>query len=148
MKSNNQTFIDPRLQAKERYFQQLHLATFETMGYMQAVMQAVSMTGQDVSAAHEDVAQLRRDYEVTEKLAPCQQAPYAQLCQNTRDMLLRDDVAQATKAQLCAAATITLNHLRIMHEIPDDLLDIEQVTGELKANMLQHQQAWERILGE
>jgi hypothetical protein len=46
---SDEKFVDPRLQAKEAVFQQLHLSTFDTMGYAHAIIQEVNLTGKDIA---------------------------------------------------------------------------------------------------
>jgi len=64
-------FVDPRLQAREAMFQQLHLSTFETMSYARAIQQQVEESGHDIDAENTDFLQLLRDfrYQRTQSLA-------------------------------------------------------------------------------
>ena len=141
-------FVDPRLQAKEAVFQQLHLSTFDTMGYAHAVMQKVNESGKDIEASDENFQQLLRDYKITRSLAPIKDSPLASLCIQTSDELSNPKHANASIAQLTAAATNTLNHWRILAEIPEDLRDVEEVSSTLKENYAGHLLAWQQILEE
>jgi len=142
----SEKFVDPRLQAKETMFQQLHLSTFDTMAYANSIVQEVNSTGKDIPEQHEDYQQLIRDYEVTRNLSNIKETPLFELCEKTDQKLADKNAANATYAQLCAAATNSLNHWRILCEIPKDLLDNQAVTQSLKQNLNQHKQAWVQIL--
>ena len=142
----NEKFIDPRLQAKEALFEQLHLSTFDTMSYAHAVMQSVQENGYDVESDDENFQQLLRDFEVTSNLMSLVDTPLQSLHQTTSLIISENKQPNASIAQLCAAATNTLNHWRILCEIPEDLRDNEEVTGQLKANYFQHKKAWESMI--
>jgi DNA-binding helix-hairpin-helix protein with protein kinase domain len=139
-------FVDPRLQAREAIFQQLHLSTFETMGYARAIAQYVEETGHDIETDNADYQQLLRDYQITKNLAPIEGSRVEMLCVQTDASLNTNSQAHATYAQLCAAATSALNHWRILSEIPEDLRDNEEVTRALKDKFQQQVQTWEYIL--
>ena len=141
-------FIDPRLQAREKLFQQLHLSTFETMGYARAIQQEVEQSGHDIDADNSDYQQLLRDYEVTKNLAPLSESHVEGLCEETDALLKKKQHANANYAQLCAAATSALNHWRILSEIPLDLRDKAEVTKALKEKFQQHMFTWEYILSD
>jgi hypothetical protein len=141
-------FIDPRLQAREEIFQRLHLSTFETMGYARAIAQQVEQTGYDIESNHPDYQQLQRDYQVTKNLAPTEGSEIEQLCSQTDAALKVASHANATYAQLCAAATSALNHWRILSEIPMDLRDKDEITQALKEKFQQQMQAWKYVLAD
>lgn len=138
--------VDPRLQAREEVFQKLHLSTFETMGYARAIAQQVEQSGYDIESDNADYQQLLRDYQITKNLAPLADSPIELLCTETDDCLKKKIHANASYAQLCAAATSALNHWRILSEIPEDLRDNEEVTRALKDKFQQQMQTWEYIL--
>jgi hypothetical protein len=145
---SDEKFVDPRLQAKEHIFQQLHLSTFDTMGYAHAIIQEVNASGKDVEADNENYQQLLRDYEITKNIAPIADTPLALLCSQTNDKIANSAKAHASIAQLCAAATNSLNHWRILVEIPEDLLEVEEVSRQLKENYANHLGAWRNMLQE
>ena len=139
-------FVDPRLQARETLFQNLHLSTFETMGYANAIGLYVQEHGHDIEADNPEFLQLKRDYEVTKNLASIAQSQLEPLCDKTDAILKRTTNAFANCAQLCAAAIGALNHWRILYEIPADLRDNEIVTKEIKARFQQNMRTWEYIV--
>lgn len=141
-------FVDPRLQAKEAVFQQLHLSTFDTMGYAHAIIREVNDSGKDIAEDNDNYQQLLRDYQVTKNMAPIADSPLALLCKQTDGYIKNSNQAYASISQLCAAATNSLNHWRILAEIPEDLLDVEEVSSQLKENYANHLAAWHRVLGE
>nr|WP_297349636.1 hypothetical protein [uncultured Glaciecola sp.] len=145
---SDEKFVDPRLQAKEAIFQQLHLSTFDTMGYAHAVIQEVNESGKDIAEDNDNYQQLLRDYQVTRNIAPIADSPLALLCKQTDGYIKNSNQAHASISQLCAAATNTLNHWRILVEIPDDLLDIKEVSSQQKENYASHLAAWHQVLGE
>jgi hypothetical protein len=145
---SDEKFVDPRLQAKEAIFQQLHLSTFDTMGYAHAIIQEVNNSGKDIAENNDNYQQLLRDYQVTKNMAPIADSPLALLCTQTDGYINNAKQAHASISQLCAAATNTLNHWRILAEIPEDLLDIEEVSSQLKENYANHLAAWHQVLGE
>ena len=145
---SDEKFVDPRLQAKERIFQQLHLSTFDTMGYAHAIIQEVNENGKDIEANNESYQQLLRDYEITKNMAPIADTPLALLCSQTNDKISNSQQAHASIAQLCAAATNSLNHWRILVEIPEDLLKVDEVSSQLKENYASHLSAWHNMLQE
>lgn len=143
---SNDKFVDPRLQDREHLFQNLHLSVFETMGYAHTIQAQVEKTGQDIEPNNPEYLQLLRDYEITKNLAPIEQSALAQLCSET-DIILKLGVnALANCAQLCAAASIALNHWRILDEIPTDLRDNDIVTKALKEKFQLQMQTWNAIL--
>ncbi|WP_371195598.1 hypothetical protein [Glaciecola sp. SC05] len=139
-------FVDPRLQAREAMFQQLHLSTFETMGYARAIQQLVEESGCDIEADNTDLLQLLRDYEVTKNLSQISESHLEALCEQTDQLVKSKSIANANLAQLCAAASSALNHWRILSEIPVDLREKEQVTKALKEKFQHHMNTWEYIL--
>nr|WP_136250596.1 hypothetical protein [Ningiella ruwaisensis] len=139
-------FVDPRLQAREKMFQQLHLSTFETMGYAHNIQSYVEKTGQDIESDHPDYQQLLRDYEITKNLSKLDDSQLEGLCAQTDAALKSKTQANAVYAQLCAAACSALNHWRILSEIPLDLRDNDEVTKTLKNKFHQHKDTWEFIL--
>lgn len=141
-------FVDHRLQAREALFQQLHLSTFETMGYARAIGLQVEASGYDVDANNGDFMQLLRDYEITKNLSKLSKSELAVLCEKTKVLLESKEQANANIAQLCAAATCALNHWRILSEIPIDLRDKDEVTKTLKEKFQQHKSSWEYILAD
>jgi len=145
---SGEKFIDPRLQAKEHIFQQLHLSTFDTMGYAHAIIQEVNKSGKDVEEDNDNYQQLLRDYEITRNIAPIANTPLATLCSQTNDKIANSQLAHASIAQLCAAATNSLNHWRILAEIPEDLLEVDEVSSSVKENYANHLNAWRDILQE
>ena len=148
----DEKFVDPRLQAKEALFQQLHLSTFDTMGYAHAIIQEVNNQGFDIEVTNENYQQLVRDYEITKALAPIQESQLVELCEQSDEIVssngTKRNMAYASIAQLLAAATNTLNHWRILSEIPEDLRAVEEVTATLKQNYQGHLQAWTNTLQE
>jgi hypothetical protein len=142
---NEDKWVDPRLQAKESMFQQLHLSNFETMGYARNIQQYVEQNGHDIQSVHPDYLQLLRDYEVTKNLSPIQGSELAPLCEKTDSVLERGKQAYASKAQLLGTATSALNHWRILCEIPDDLRDNDMVTEQLKESFHRHLRTWDYI---
>lgn len=144
----NEKFIDARLKAREKMFQQLHLSTFDTMCYARNIQELVKQNGHDIQSTNHDYIQLARDYQVTKNLAPLYESQLEPLCENTDQLLKTNDQALANKAQLCAAAISTLNHWRILSEIPEDLRDSDTVTKALKDKFNHHMQTWEYILDD
>jgi hypothetical protein len=145
---SDEKFVDPRLQAKEAIFEKLHLSTFDTMGYAHAIIQEVNDSGKDVQANNDNYQQLLRDYQITKSMAPIADSPLELLCTQTDENIKESQQAHASISQLCAAATNTLNHWRILAEIPEDLLDVEDVSSQLKENYANHLAAWRQILQE
>lgn len=145
---NEEKFIDARLQARENMFQQLHLSSFETMGYARAIQTQVEETGHDIEPSNLDYLQLLRDYEVTKNLAPITGSMLEPLCEQTDQVLKQSEQAFANCAQLCAAAISALNHWRILSEIPIDLRDNEDVTKELKNKFHRHMRTWDYIVSD
>ena len=143
---SNSKFVDPRLQAKEHLFQNLHLSVFDTMGYANAIQTSVEKTGQDIEPSHPEYIQLLRDYEITRNLAPIEHSALADLCKETNNILKMGVNALASCAQLCAAATIALNQWRILDEIPADLRDNDIITKALKEKFHLQMQTWRFIL--
>ncbi len=141
-------FVDPRLQARESMFQQLHLSTFETMGYARSIQEQVEQTGRDIDQDNTEYQQLLRDYQITKNLAAIDGSQIEPLCKKTDQVLKSSQQAYANSAQLCAAATSSLNHWRILSEIPVDLRDQEFVTKALKDKFHQHMSTWEYILDD
>ncbi|MBF7071788.1 hypothetical protein ISG33_00055 [Glaciecola sp. MH2013] len=144
----NEKFVDPRLQAKEALFQQLHLSTFDTMSYAQAIFDEVNNQGFDIDAENESFQQLLRDYEVTKAVASISDSPLEALCERSDAIIKNKQKAFASTAQLLAAATNTLNHWRILSEVPEDLRNVDEVSATLKANYQGHLNAWNNILAE
>jgi hypothetical protein len=129
-------------------FQNLHLSTFETMGYARAIAQEVEQTGKDIEVSNSDYQQLLRDYNVTKNLAPIDGTQIGKLCARTDVILKSDKHANATYAQLSAAGTSALNHWRILSDIPLDLRDKDEVTRVLKEKFQQQMATWEYILSD
>ncbi|MGB3726450.1 MAG: hypothetical protein WA981_11835 [Glaciecola sp.] len=142
---NDVKFVDPRLEAREQMFQQLHLSTFETMGYVQSIQEYVAHNGRDIDPTNTEYQQLLRDYEITKNLAPISDSKLKPLCQQTDEIISQNRAALANKAQLCGAAISALNHWRILSEIPEDLRDNEVVTKTLKEKFQQYLRSWEYI---
>lgn len=145
---SKEKFVDPRLQAKESIFQHLHLSTFDTMAYAHAVIQEVNSSGRDISNNNETFQQLLRDYEITKNVSKTIDSPLETLCSKTSEYLNVSNKPNASLAQLAAAATNALNHWRILNEIPEDLIDVDEVTSKLKGNYKQHLMAWKQMLSE
>lgn len=141
-------YIDPRLQARENLFQQLHLSSYETMGYARAIQDHVEQTGYDIEPSNLDYLQLLRDYEVTKNLAPIIGSQLEPLCEYTDEVLKQRSQAFANRAQLCAAAISTLNLWRILSEIPTDLRDNDMVTKELKDRFHRNMRTWDYIVND
>jgi hypothetical protein len=141
-------FVDPRLQAKEAVFEQLHLSAYDTMTYAHAIIEEVNQSGHDIPVSNEHYQQLLRDYEITRAMASTADSPLHPLCEKTDMMLQSNQHANASVAQLTAAATNTLNHWRILCEIPEDLREINAVTKQLKQNYQNHLNAWKHLLSE
>lgn len=139
-------FVDPRLQARESLFQQLHLSSFETMGYAHNIQKEVELSGSDIAPTNLDYLQLLRDYEVTKNLAPINGSQLAPLRDKTDAILKQSNHAFANRAQLCAAAISSLNHWRILSEIPEDLRDNDIVSKELKETFNRHLHSWDYIV--
>jgi hypothetical protein len=139
-------FVDPRLQAREKLFQKLHLSIFETMGYARTIQSYVEKNGHDIEPSNVDFIQLLRDYEVTKNLAPIAQSQLEPLCEKTDSILKQGTSALANCAQLCAAAISALNHWRILYEIPADLRENESVTKTLKDRFHANMRMWEHIV--
>jgi hypothetical protein len=144
----NDRFVDPRLQAREAMFQQLHLSTFETMGYARAIQQQVEETGRDIEPENSDFLQLLRDYEVTKNLAQLTDSQLETLCEQTNAIIKSKQQANANLAQLSAAAISALNHWRILCDIPVDLRENDEVTKALKEKFQQQVNTWEYILAD
>jgi hypothetical protein len=142
----NNKFVDPRLQARESLFENLHLSVFETFGYAHAIQRYVEDTGHDIEPDNPEFLQLLRDYEVTKNLAPISQSKLEPLCEETDTILRERTKALANCAQLCAAAISALNHWRILYEIPSDLLVNDTVSKVLKDNFKEHVRTWEFIV--
>lgn len=138
--------IDPRLQAREEMFQRLHLSIFETMSYVNNIQDVVQKTGQDIDSDNSDYLQLLRDYEITKNLSPLKDSPNIILCEQTDEIIKSKKQACANVAQLCAAATSTLNLWRILSEIPEDLRDVDEVTKTLKQKYHSNADNWEFII--
>ena len=145
---SDEKFVDPRLQAKEAVFEQLHLSTYDTMTYAHAIIEEVNKDGHDIPTSNENFQQLLRDYEITRAMAPIADSPLHSLCEKTDDAVQTNQHANASIAQLTAAATNTLNHWRILCEIPEDLREVNAVTKQLKENYKNHLNAWKHILSE
>lgn len=143
---SEQKFVDPRLQAREQSFQQLHLSSFETMGYARTIQEMVAKTGLDIESDNTEYLQLLRDYQITRNLATIKDAPIEALCAQTNALLEQTDMAYANQAQLCAAATTALNYWRILSDIPLDLRDDDTVSKALKEKFAQYMETWEYIL--
>lgn len=144
----NDKYVDPRLQARERFFENIHLSVFDTMNYARAIQEEVESTGYDIEADNLDYQQLLRDYEVTKNLSPIRESLLEPLCQKTDELLHQGDHAYANYAQLCAAATSSLNHWRMLAEIPEDLRCEEGVTKPLKQQYRHYFQTWEYIISD
>lgn len=138
--------IDPRLQAREQSFQQLHLSSFETMGYARTIQETVAKTGLDIEPDNTEYLQLLRDYQITRNLAAIEDAPIETLCSQTNTLLEQTNIAYANQAQLCAAATTALNYWRILSDIPLDLRDDDTVCKALKEKFAQYMETWEYII--
>ncbi|MFW8590759.1 hypothetical protein ACOI22_08155 [Glaciecola sp. 2405UD65-10] len=143
---SEQKLVDPRLQAREQSFQQLHLSSFETMGYARTIQEMVAKTGLDIESDNTEYLQLLRDYQITRNLATIKDAPIEALCAQTNALLEQTDMAYANQAQLCAAATTALNYWRILSDIPLDLRDDDTVSKALKEKFAQYMETWEYIL--
>lgn len=141
-------FVDARLQAREALFQQLHLSTFETMGYARAIQQEVEASGYDIEPDNGEFLQLLRDYEVTKNLSKVSESHLEALCEQTSHLIKKKHAANANLAQLCAAAISALNHWRILSEIPVDLREKDEVTKTLKEKFQQLMNTWEYILND
>ena len=145
---NDKKYIDPRLQARESFFKNIHLSVYETMNYARSIQEEVESTGFDIEVDNQDYQQLLRDYEVTKNLSPIQESLLEDLCHKTDHLLHQGDHAYANYAQLCAAATSSLNHWRILAEIPEDLRDEDEVTKSLKQRFQHYYQTWEYIISD
>lgn len=141
-------FVDPRLQAREELFETLHLSIFETMSYARAIQNYVEETGLDIESNNADYLQLLRDFQITKNLSPINDSLLEPLCENTDKVLKQKNNAYANCAQLCAAAISTLNHWRILSEIPEDLRSIDAVTKTLKKQFHHHMRTWEYIIDD
>ena len=137
---------DPRLVARENFFEHLHLSIFETINYAQSIQQVVEATGHDIEADHPDYQQLLRDYEITRNLSPIAGSQLTALCNKTDVLLKKGKQAYANSAQLCAAAISALNHWRILSDIPEDLRSNDKVTKTLIEKFNHFAETWELIL--
>ncbi len=145
---NDRKFMDSRLQERERFFKNIHLSVYDTMNYARAIQEEVETTGYDIEVDNIEYQQLLRDYEVTKNLSPIQESMLEDLCQKTDKLLHDGDHAYANYAQLCAAATSSLNHWRILAEIPEDLRSDEKVTKPVKQRFQHYFQTWEYIISD
>jgi len=141
-------FVDPRLQAREAMFQQLHLSTFETMSYARAIQQQVEDSGHDIDAENTDFLQLLRDFQITKNLSKLSDSRLESICEKTSSVINAKNVANANIAQLCAAAISALNHWRILSDIPLDLRDKDEVTKTLKEKFQHYMNTWEYIVSD
>ncbi|MDG1122243.1 MAG: hypothetical protein P8J70_06105 [Glaciecola sp.] len=141
---HNDKFIDPRLQEKEALFQQLHMASFDVIMHINAIQEIVKVTSQDILPTNEHYVDLVRSFKIT--LAMCTQLEpeINSLAQATQKIMSEDSkVAYASQAQICAAAVNCLNHWRILKQIPEDLLKVDEVTATLKQRFTQHLAMWD-----
>lgn len=141
-------YIDPRLQAKEKLFEQLHLSVFDTMAHAQAAVHEYQTTENDLAEDNSALTQLQRDYAITRNLTKTEDSVLEPLVELTDKALATSSVANIFKSQVCAAAINSLNHFRIISEIPDDLMDVEQVTKTIRSNYHMHQTQWRELLSD
>jgi hypothetical protein len=141
---HNDKFIDPRLQEKEALFQQLHMASFDVIMHINAIQEIVQATSQDIPSTNEHYLELVRSYKIT--LAMCSQLEpeINTLAQATKRVLSDESkVAFASQAQICAAAVNCLNHWRILKQIPEDLLQVDEISATLKQRFTEHLAMWD-----
>lgn len=140
---HDEKFVDPRLQAKERLFQQLHTASFDVIMHINAIQSEVQHTAMDISPSNEHYLALVRSYEITLSMCDGLEAELFTLTEATSKVLSDSEYAFATQAQICAAAVNCLNHWRIIKQIPQDLIDVEEVSATIKQRFTEHLAMWD-----
>ncbi len=140
---HNDRFVDPRLQAKEALFQQLHMASFDVIMHINAIQNEVQDTSCDISPSNEHYLALVRNYQITLKMCDGLEAELIALTEATGKVISDPEYAFATQAQICAAAVNCLNHWRIIKQIPADLLEIDEVSATIKQRFTEHLAMWD-----
>lgn len=138
-------FIDPRLQAKEALFQKIHVEGFAILAHISAIQSIVENTGCDIPSDNEDFIALQSRF--TTVLEGCHDVPteLKTLINQTSEALESEDIAYATKAQLCTMGLHTLQHWLILSDIPEDLRDVDEVTASIKEKLMMHLSMWHKF---
>jgi hypothetical protein len=141
---HNDKFVDPRLQEKEALFQHLHMVSFDVIMHINAIQEIVQATSKDIAASNEHYIELVRSFKIT--LTMCSELePEIMTLIGATKRVLSDDSSHAfaTQAQICAAAVNCLNHWRILKHIPEDLLQIDEISATLKQRFTEHLAMWD-----
>jgi hypothetical protein len=139
-------FIDPRLVAKEGLFQELHQVNFEILAHINAIQQVVMQSQRDISKDNENWQAIHAIFDT--HLADITELPQEveALVSKSRKYVNRDaGVATAHKAQVIACAAQALTYWRILGEVPDDLMEIEEVTATTKKQFMTHLSMWHKF---
>lgn len=141
---HNDKYVDPRIQEKEALFQQLHMASFDVIMHINAIQKVVQTTLQDISPSNEHYLELVRSFKITQAMCTSLEPEIVTLTQATNKILSEDSTfAYATQAQICAAAVNCLNHWRIIKQIPEDLLSVDEISATLKHRFTEHLVMWD-----
>lgn len=141
---SNERFVDPRLVAKEPLFQQLHQLNFDILQHINAIQTQVMQYQRDISPDNPDWNALRDIYE--SHLKEIDEMPNEMSSLVTQSKrYFENDNAYANQAQVMACGAQALTFWRILGEIPDDLLDIEEVSATTKSRFMEHLSMWHKF---
>ena len=137
-------YMDERLVAKEPIFAQLHQVNFDILQYINAIQSTVMESRTDIAKDDNNWIAIQDIYH--ENLAQIDEMPseMSDLVEQSRQYL-QSNHANAHQAQVLACGAQALTFWRILGEIPDDLLGVEEVSATTKSRFMQHLSMWHKF---
>lgn len=141
---SEERFIDPRLIEKEPLFASLHQLNFDILQHINAIQSCVMATQRDVSDDNDHWHALRNIFK--NSLAQIDKMPseMTDLVYKTQAYITSDN-ANANCAQVLACGAQALTFWRILGEIPDDLLEVDEVSAATKSRFMEHLSMWHKF---
>lgn len=141
---SEERFIDPRLVEKEPLFQRLHQINFDILQHINAVQSHVMTTQKDVSDDNEHWVALRDIFKSSLDDIDEMPAEMTDLVTKSQTYMANGN-ANANCAQVLACGAQALTYWRILGEIPDDLLQVAEVSATTKSRFMEHLSMWHKF---
>lgn len=137
-------FIDPRLVEKEPLFQSLHQQNFDILQHINAIQKDVMASQRDVSGDNEHWIALRNIFNYSLEQIDEMPSEMKDLVAKSQSYI-KDGHANAHCAQVLACGCQALTFWRILGEIPDDLLEVDEVSATTKSRFMEHLSMWHKF---
>ena len=141
---SDERFVDPRLVKKESLFASLHQLNFDILQHINAIQGSVMATQSDVSGDNEHWLALRDIFDNNLKQIDEMPPEMADLVNKSQSYISSNN-ANAHCAQVLACGAQALTFWRILGEIPDDLLDVDEVSATTKSRFMEHLSMWHKF---